>query len=108
MIIPIKHMVDQELIRQQNKTQVNKDTIRKNRHRVDHNYKVIDNAIITKHTAYKYETPYTGPFFITQYFTNITVNLHCGTKKIRYNIRHIKPYKSDTKVEEISSKMISS
>ena len=88
--------------------QINKYNIRENRQRLYHDYKVRDNVILTKHTVYKYETPYTGPFFITQYFTNITVNLHCGTKKIRYNIRHIKPYKSDTKVEEISSKMISS
>ena len=35
------------------------------------------------------------------------VNLQCGPSKIRYNIRRIKPYKSDTKVEDISSKHMS-
>ena len=63
--------------------------------------------MLNKHTAYKYERPYTGPFLITQCFINGTVNLQCGMKKIRYNIRRIKQYKSDTKVEDISSKNMS-
>ena len=42
---------------------------------------------------------------ITQCFTNGKVNLKCGPKKIRYNIRRIKLFKSDTKVEDISSKI---
>ena len=44
---------------------------------------------------------------ITQCFTNGVVNLKCGVTDIRYNIRRIKPYKSDTKVEDISSKNMS-
>ena len=42
---------------------------------------------------------------ITQCFTNGTLNLKCNPKKIRYNIRQINPYKSDTKVEYFSSKI---
>ena len=38
-------------------------------------------------------------------FTNGTVNLQCGTKQIKYNNRRIKPYKSDTKIDNISSKI---
>ena len=59
--------------------------------------------MITKHAAYKYEMPYKGPFVITQFFTNSTVNLQCGAIKITYNIRRIKPYKSNTKVEYYNS-----
>ena len=59
--------------------------------------------MITKHTKYKYETPYTGPFLITRCFTNGTVELQCGPKQIRYNIRYNKPYKLDTKVEDINT-----
>ena len=66
MILPIKHEVDWGSIRQQNQMHINKDNIKKNRHRVEHDYKVIDNTILTKHTAYKYEMPYTCPFVITQ------------------------------------------
>ena len=84
--------------------QINKDNICKNRHKVDHNYKVVDNVILTKHTAYKYETPYMGPFVITQCFTNGTVKLKNCATKITYNIHCIKPYDSDTKVKDSSSK----
>ena len=96
MIIPIKHSVDWGLIRQRKQIQINKYNIRENIHRVDYDYKVGDNVIITKHTAYKYETPYTGPFVITQYFTNGTVKLQHFTTRRTYNIRCIKPYKYDT------------
>ena len=51
--------------------------------------------------------PYKGPFVITHCFTNGTVNLQCGAIQITYNIRHIKPYKSDTKVEDPNSKNMS-
>ena len=44
-----------------------------------------------------------GPFLITQCFTNITVELQYGVTKIRYDIRRIKPYKFDTKVEDIKT-----
>ena len=60
--------------------------------------------MITKHTEYKYETTNMGTFLITQCFTNGTVSLKFGTIEIKYNIRHIKPYNSDTKVEDSSSK----
>ena len=87
MIFLIKHNVDQKLIRQRKQAQINKDNICENRHRVDHQYKVGDKVILTKHTVYKYETPYTGPFVIAQFFTtNGTVNLQCGPTKIRYNM----------------------
>ena len=63
--------------------------------------------MLTKHTAYKYETPYTGPFVIKQCFTNGMVELQFCPTKIRYNMRQIKPYKSDTKVEDYNSKNMS-
>ena len=44
---------------------------------------------------------------ITHYFTNDTVKLQNGATKIKYNIRCIKPYKSDTKFEDFSSKNMS-
>ena len=61
--------------------------------------------MINKHTSNKYETPYTEPFVITQCFTNGMVSFQIGAAEIRYNIRHIKPYKLDTKVEDSSSKL---
>ena len=46
MIIPIKHKVDWELIRQQNQTQINKYKIRKNNNGVYHDYKVEDKFML--------------------------------------------------------------
>ena len=60
-------------------------------------------VMLTYHTAYKYETPYRGPFVITQCFTNGTVNLQYGVIQIKYNIRRINPYRLDTKVEDYNS-----
>ena len=56
--------------------------------------------MLTNHTAYKYERTIKGPFVITQCFTNGMVMLQYSPKQIRHNIHHIKPYKSDTKVED--------
>ena len=102
MILPIKHMVDRELIRQQKQTKINRYNACNNKHRVDYEYKVRDKFMLTNHTAYKYETPYEGPFVITQCFTNVTVNLQCGAIQIKYNIRRTKPYKLDTTVEDFN------
>ena len=63
--------------------------------------------MLASHTAYKYETPYTVPFLITRCITNGKVKLQYGPTKIRYNIRQINPYKSDTKVEDSNSKKMS-
>ena len=51
MIIPIKYEVDWELIRQQNQAQINKYNICENTHRVNYDYKVGDNFMLTKDTA---------------------------------------------------------
>ena len=60
--------------------------------------------MLNNHAAYKYETPYKGPFLITLCLTNGTVNLQYCPTKIRYCIRPIKPYKSDINVEDINTK----
>ena len=56
--------------------------------------------MLNNNDAFKYETPYNGPFEITQCLTNGTVTLKYGTKN-RYNIRQIKPYIFDTNLEDI-------
>ena len=103
-ILPIKYTVDWELIFQRKQIQMNIDNACNNKHIVDYEYKVRDKFMILNHTAYKYETAYKGPFVIIQYFTNDTIMLQCGTIKITHNIRRIKPYQSDTKVEYFNPK----
>ena len=75
MILPIKHKVDWELISQKNQAQIIEDNIYENIKRDDHYYKVRDKVILTNNAGYKYETPYKGPFMITQCCTNVTVTL---------------------------------
>ena len=59
--------------------------------------------MLINHTAYKYDMSYKGPFLITQCFTNGMLMLQYGATDIRYNIRRIKPYNPDTKVEVFDS-----
>ena len=104
MIILIKHRVDWELMRQEKHMQINRDNARKNKHRVEYDYKFVDKVMLTNHTAYKYGTSYKGPSVITQCFTTGTVMLQYGSIQIRHNISRIKPYKLDTKVEDFNPK----
>ena len=46
MILLIKHTVDWKLICQQKQTQINRDNIRENIKRVDHDYKVGDKVML--------------------------------------------------------------
>ena len=104
MILPIKKRVDGELLRQRKQTPINKYTARENKNRVDYDYKVGDKVMLLNHTAYKYETRYKVPFVITKCFTDGSAMLQYGSIQITYIIGHIKPYKSDTKVEYFNPK----
>ena len=70
-------------------------------------YKLEVKFMLNNHSEYRYETPYKGTFVITHWFINGKVNLQYVPTKIRYNIRRIKPYTSDTNIEDISSKNMS-
>ena len=96
MILPIKHRVDWSLIRQRKQVTINRDNNQKNKHIVEYEYKVRYDVMFTKHTVYKYETPYTGLFVIKWCWNNVIVSLQTVTKEIRYFICCIKPYKYDT------------
>ena len=60
--------------------------------------------MLTNQNVYKHDTQYNVPFVITQCFTNVTVKSQYYATEIRYNIRRIKPYRSDTKVEYFNPK----
>ena len=46
--------------------------------------------------------PYNGWFVITQCWTNVMVTLQYGATKIGHIIHCLKPYTSDTNVEDIN------
>ena len=81
-ILLIKHKMDWELICQLKQAQINKCSISKNSKRVDHNYRVGDKFILDKNSAFKFETPYKGPFEIKKCCTNGTVTLQRVTTKL--------------------------
>ena len=60
--------------------------------------------MLTNNAAYNFETQYNGPFLITRCCNNGKVTVKCGAVQIRHNIRRIKPYTSDTNVEDINPK----
>ena len=62
-----------------------------------------DDTMLTNHTVLKNGMPHNGTFVITQCFTNDMVKLKYGAIQIMYNIHSIKPYKTDTKVEDSNS-----
>ena len=51
--------------------------------------------MLNNKSSYKYETLYNSPLDIIQCWTDGTVTLQMGEIQIRYNIPHIKTYKSD-------------
>ena len=51
--------------------------------------------------VYKYDTPYNGPFEVTQICTNDTVTLQMEATTNIYNIRQIKPYKTKPNVANV-------
>ena len=100
MIIPIKQMVDWELIVQKQQKTINKDNICKNSNRLYYDYKVGDNIILNDKAELKYETLHNRPLEIIQCWNNDTVTFKMGVVKIRQSIFRIKPYKSDKNVDD--------
>ena len=48
--------------------------------------------MIINNSAYKYKTPFKGPYEIVQKWTDTTVTFRMRTVTTRLNSRHIKPY----------------
>ena len=98
MILSINNVAYGRYISQHKQPQINKDIIRENTTIIDHDYREGDTVTTTNMSAYKYKTPFKGPYEIVQTWTNGIVTLRMGAVTTRINIRHIKPY-NDTYVE---------
>ena len=59
--------------------------------------------MLTNNAADKYETSYNSPFLITQCCYHGMATIQCGPIQIKHHIRWMKPYKSDTNVEDIAT-----
>ena len=92
MTLPINHAVDWRYIHQLKQAQTEKYIIRENTTRIDYDYRVRDQVMTRTKLAYKYETPFKGPYEKFQTQTNRTVTLQMVAVKMRINIRNMRPY----------------
>ena len=92
LILPINHISSQRYKRQREQAQIDKDVIRENTTRIDHNYRVGDKLMILTKSAYKYEALFRGPYEIVPTWTNVTATLQTGAVTTEINIRNIRPY----------------
>ena len=93
MLLNIKFLADWEAIRLRKQKQVDTNTARENRLRVDHDYAVGDKVLLTdKDVNRKLNCPTKGPYEIKQVYTNGTVRVSKGAVTERVNIRRCTPY----------------
>jgi transposase InsO family protein len=92
MIFNIQHIANWEYIKQRKQKIINLNNQRENSKRVQHVYKVGDKVLLNRGTENKYESPYQGPFEITQVNDNGTVRLKVNSVEDTYNIRRIIPF----------------
>ena len=94
MILNIPLLVDFELIRQRRQALIDRNLLRANAKRIDHDYQPGQLALMKTHANKKMDTPYKGPYPIESTHTNGTVVLRTAPLITeRLNIRQIKPYK---------------
>ena len=62
MILPIDHIENWRYIRQRKQMQIEKDVIRENSTRIDHDNRVGDKIVVIINQDYKYETTFQGPY----------------------------------------------
>ena len=82
-----------------NKKIINHNNARENRKRIEHIYKVNDQVLLDRYDARKYESPYLGPYKVTEVFTNgtVTIKMQKGKKGSVYervNIRRLSPFRT--------------
>ena len=92
MILPTNNVADWRYIRQRKQAQIDKDAICENTTIIYHNYRVGDKVMTKTKSAYKYKTPFKGPYEIFCTWTKRTVTLHTVAVTTRINIHNIKPY----------------
>ena len=93
MIFNIKTILNWKEVSLRKQAQVDRDNQRENKKRVDHDYQVGEQVYITKDGIYrKLDGPKTGPYPITNIFTNGTVRIQRGIVNERINIRRLEPH----------------
>ena len=71
---------------------INTNNKKENKSRVDHQYQVGDQVLITARKQSKHDEEYEGPYPITRINNNGTVNFQKGRVNDVINIRRVKPF----------------
>ena len=93
MIFNLQHKADWEDIKQRKQKSLNKNNQNENKKRIEHTYKKGDKVLLRRGTENKMETPFEGPYEITQVNDNRTVGMIIDSVTDTYNIRRLNPYK---------------
>ena len=104
MIYPVEYVAEWDVLRQKKQKIIDQNNVRENSRRIDFDYRVGQKIlIINTDIQRKLDNPTTGPYEITDVFSNGTVTIRRGNVLERLNIRRIKPYHEGTENSEHSS-----
>ncbi len=94
MLFDIPFVADWYKIGEHRQSLMDRDDARKNKWRIDYDYKIGDQVLIVKDgILHKSESKFgKEPWTITTVHTNGTIRVQCGTKFERINIRRVTPY----------------
>ena len=93
MLLPIRIKTDWAMIRQRKQDIIDANNRRENSRRIEHEYRVGEKVLLEKPgLVSKLSAPRTGPYRITDTYTNGTVRIQRGIVNERVNIRRLTPY----------------
>jgi hypothetical protein len=92
MILNVKNKANWEYICAQKQKIILKNNKAENAKRIPHTYNIGDKVLLKRGTENKLQTPYQGPFTITQVNENVTVQMMIKNVEDTINIRRLTPY----------------
>ena len=104
MIYPVENVAEWDVLRQKKQKIIDKNNARENSRWVEFDYRVGQKIlIINTDIQRKLDNPTTGPYEITDVFSNRTICIRRGNVLEHLDIRHTKPYHKRTEKSEHSS-----
>ena len=96
MFFPTEFIANWEHLRRRRLESIKKDNLRENSRRINHDYRVGDKVLLRRDYGGaiigKLDSPTSGPYYITEIFTNGTVRIDRTGFNKRINIRRLIPY----------------
>jgi hypothetical protein len=93
MLFDIPYIADWSQIGKRRQQQVDQSNIKENKSRIDFDYRIGTKVVLIKDGIHrKAEDKNTGPYLITEVFSNGTVRIQRGTINERLNIRRLGPF----------------